>query len=213
MKRLLVVLGLVLAVGVALASTALASSPSPGSGPGIASWMRGRAAMLRSGAAVQTAAPTPAPGGMMGGMMSGGMMGGGTSGPTSGPAMHDDLEVLLGLSHQEIHDQMMAGKSLVEMAAAKGVSKDQLIKTIVDGRRAALDQAVKAGQITQEQAATMLQNLQKNVEAMVTAQGMNGMMGGSGGMMGGCHGQDGQPSQSSGQTGGTDQPQGDAQQA
>ena len=136
-----------------------------------------------------------------------GMMGqGGAYGMIAGGSMMDDLEELLGIDHADIHAAHVSGKSLVDIAAEKGVSEDKLIQTILDGRKAALDQAVKAGSLTQDSADQMLKFMEANVKTMVEAKGMFGMMGsaqgvpgyGPGGRMmggwnggtrsGGCHG-------------------------
>ncbi len=149
------------------------------------------------GAVVAFAAPG-APGrgfGMMGqggyGHMGGyGMMGqGGAYGMMAGTqgvpygSMMDDLEELLGIDHADIHAAHVSGKSLVDIAAEKGVSEDKLIQTILDGRKAALDQAVKAGKLTQDSADQMLKFMETNIKTMVEAKGISGMMG-AGGMMG-----------------------------
>lgn len=249
MKRFLVVLALGLVAGGLLARTALAAAPVGGSSLKMGSWLRNGAGFTLG------AAPTPAPGGnqsgrmttapgggMMNGRSSSGLMGSNTStGMMGGGSMMDDLQKLLGLSFQQIHDQMVAGKSLVEIAANKDVTKDQLIEALLDGRKVALDQTVKDKRMTQEQATTMLHSVQKNIETMVTAQGMSGMMqgtggmtpgavpggaapgagvGGSGGMMqgnggnsGSCPMHGGQSPQPSGQTSGAGEPQGEWQQA
>lgn len=161
-------------------------------------------ALMAVGAVVAFAAPgSPVRGfGMMGGY---GMMGGAQAAPygygmmAGGAMMGDDLEELLGIDHADIHAAHVAGKSLVEIAAEKGVSEDQLIQKLLDGRKTALQQAVEAGKLTQDSADQMLKFMEANITTMVEAKGVSGMMGGAlgapGGMMGqggtrsgGCHG-------------------------
>jgi hypothetical protein len=155
-------------------------------------------AMLAAGAVAAFASPGEPGRGF-------GMMGQGGYGHMGGPGMMagrtmmcEDLEELLGISHAEIHAAHVAGRSLVEIAAEKGVSEDQVIQTLLDGRKAALGRAVEAGRLTQGAADQMLTFMETNIKAMVEAEGMSGMMGLMGGAMsgmmgrtGGCHG--GQP--------------------
>jgi hypothetical protein len=101
----------------------------------------------------------------------------------AGATMGDDLEKLLGIDHADIHAAHVSGKSLVDIAAEKGVSEDKLIQTILNGRKSALDQAVKAGKLTQDSADQMLKFMEANMKTMVEAKGMSEMMG-AGGMMG-----------------------------
>jgi opacity protein-like surface antigen len=110
-------------------------------------------ALLAVGAIAAFAAPGgPAGFGRTGGMMGqggfghmGGMMGGqgGYDMMGGGRMMGDDFEALLGIDHANIHAAHVAGKSLVDIAAEKGFAEDQLIKALLDGRKAALAQAVK----------------------------------------------------------------------
>src|SRR5512135_782306 len=110
-------------------------------------------ALMAVGAVVAFAAPgSPVRGfGMMGGY---GMMGGAQGAPygyghMGDRMMGDDLEGLLGIDHADIHAAHVSGRSLVEIAAEKGVSEDQLIQKLLDGRKTALQQAVEAGKLTQ----------------------------------------------------------------
>lgn len=45
----------------------------------------------------------------------------------------EDVAELLGLTEDELRTELQAGKSLVEIASAKGISEDQLISKIKDG--------------------------------------------------------------------------------
>jgi hypothetical protein len=144
------------------------------------------------------------PGGMMGfGHMGSGMMGSGHMGPgmmgqghmgsghmDMGSMMHDDLETLLGISHEQIHEAHLAGKSLAEIAAERGVGEAQLIDALIQGREAALAEAVASGRITQQAADQMLNTMKGHITAMVRSQGMGpGMMHGSGNLSDHpCHG-------------------------
>lgn len=97
---------------------------------------------------------------------------------------------LLKTTPQDITTQRQAGKSLVQIAAAKGVTEDQLINAIVDPVKERLQLQVKYNYLTQPQADTYLSQYQASVKTAVNdttppsngANGWGGMMGG--GMMG-----------------------------
>ena len=63
-----------------------------------------------------------------------------------------EIAGLLGLSAEEIHTQRQAGASLVEIAAAQGVSEAELVAALTDGITEKMAQAVTDGKLTQEQA-------------------------------------------------------------
>ena len=97
-----------------------------------------------------------------------------------GSMMYDDdsaVASLLGLTPTEIAAQRRAGKSLAQIAEAKGVSKDKLVETILADRKAALDERVKAGALTADQAKAMLANMETMVRAMVDNTATGPMMG------------------------------------
>jgi hypothetical protein len=176
MKRILLVAALVAVLTAVGAVAAFAAPGAPGrafgaTGPGFFGMMGGTQGE---------------PYGHMGGS---GMMGGAQGAPYGyghmgdGSMMADDLEKLLGIDHADIHAAHVAGKSLVEIAAEKGVSEDQLIETILAGRKAALQQAVEAGKLTQVSADQMLKFMETNIKTMVEAKGVGAMMS-EGGMMG-----------------------------
>jgi hypothetical protein len=179
MKRILLVAVLVVVLTVVGAVAAFAAPGSPVRGFGMMGGTQG----------------VPGGYGHMGGY---GMMGQGGSG-TMGEGgygmmgeggygmMGDELEELLGIDHADIHAAHVAGKSLVEIADEKGVSEDQLTQALLDGRNAALAQAVTDGKLTQAAADQMLKFMEANIKTMVEAKGMQGMMG-AGGMMGGTLG-------------------------
>ena len=135
-KRILVLVAALAAiaiVGTALVGTALADDPTT---------------------------PTPAPFGPRWGH-------GSTLGP-GGPAWggHSTLDAvsqLLGLTPEQIHEQRLAGKSLVQIAQEKGVSKDQLVAAILAAKKAALNSLVSAGKLTQAQADAMYAHMQTQV--------------------------------------------------
>jgi hypothetical protein len=85
--------------------------------------------------------------------------------------MYDDVARMLGMTTQDLYNQMASGKSMNQIAAMKGISQQQLMDGIMAGRRAAYDQAIKAGMMTQAQANAALQNMSGYLNTMINAQG------------------------------------------
>lgn len=85
--------------------------------------------------------------------------------------MHDDVAMQLGMSIEELYHQMAIGKSMVQLAAEKGITEQQLMDGIMAGRKAAFSQAVDAGHMTQVQADSMLINIENNLKMMINGQG------------------------------------------
>jgi len=85
--------------------------------------------------------------------------------PGPGQAIAD----LLGMTPQEIRTEFQAGKSLAQIAEAKGVSRDALKAKILETQKARLDAAVAAGRMTAEQAQQMATRQAANVDRMLDA--------------------------------------------
>ncbi len=79
----------------------------------------------------------------------------------------DPVAKLLGLEPTDIAAERQAGKSLAQIAQAKGVSEDKLVATILADRQATLDARVKAGTLTAEQEKLMLDRMQTQVKTAV----------------------------------------------
>lgn len=149
--------------------------------------------------------PTPPPftpgsgygqGGMMGtpgvqggrGMRGGGMMGGGMGGFAQtgeyGP-MHEemvsDLAAALKMDVDDLNAELTAGKTMWQVAEAKGLTAEQFQAVMLDARKAALDKLVAAGTITQAQADFMLSRMQGGFgQGGANPNGCPGGMGGRG---------------------------------
>lgn len=78
-----------------------------------------------------------------------------------GEGTSDAVSGILGLTAEEIQAQRLEGKSLVEIAAAQGVSEDALVAAIMAVKTEAIQQRVADGTLTQEQATLMLQNMEQ----------------------------------------------------
>lgn len=101
--------------------------------------------------------------------MNDGMMG-------TGDPMHESAQ-LLGMTDQDLYNQMMSGKSMVQIATEKGVTEQQLMDSMMATRRAAYDQAVQQGEMTRLYADTMLMMINNNLKMMINIPGY-----GTGGM-------------------------------
>lgn len=99
----------------------------------------------------------------------------------------DALSKLLGLKPEEIVEKRNAGNSLADIAKEQGVEKKEVVDTILEARKKFLDERVKAGIITQEQADYMLQNMKARVESRIENDAV-GCGGGAGMGRGGCGG-------------------------
>jgi hypothetical protein len=116
--------------------------------------------------------------GMMGGR--GGMMGGmmGSADDQDG-LLHDAMIAVyaekLGISVDDLNARLAKGETMYQIATAKGLTAAEFQALISDARTQAIDQAVKAGTLTQAQADLMKQR-------------GAGMMGGTTGGMGGMRG-------------------------
>ncbi len=98
---------------------------------------------------------------------------------------------LLGMEPSQIAAERQAGKSLTDIAASKNVSKDALVSTMLESRKAVLDQAVKDGRLTQAQADLMLKNMQTRIDERVSDPTVGPRNGGPGGGAGAGCGQGG----------------------
>ena len=113
----------------------------------------------------QTPAPvTPGQGygrgqGMMGGGAGrGGIMGGNFDAANAGPLhtyMLDAFAQALDITRADLDAQLAAGQTMVDIAAANGLTPDQFFEVMQTARTAALAQAVADGALTQAQADQM----------------------------------------------------------
>lgn len=98
----------------------------------------------------------------------------------------------LGLTEQQVQDQLAAGTPMYQIALDNGIKQEDLANFMNDVHTEAFAKAVKDGLVTQAQADAMLQRMQNRFQngtgpgncPMHNGQG-RGMMGGSG-MMGGA---------------------------
>lgn len=96
-----------------------------------------------------------------------GRMGGGFRGEQDLTA----VAKLLGLSADELKEQLKAGKSLAELATEKGVEAQKLIDAQAASMTTTINEALKAGKLTQEQADKQLANAADLAEKIVNGKG------------------------------------------
>jgi hypothetical protein len=73
----------------------------------------------------------------------------------------------LGMTEAELRTELVSGKSLAEVAKAKGKSVDGLVDALVADAKTKIDAAVKAGRLTQAQADEVLSDLKTRVTERV----------------------------------------------
>ena len=85
---------------------------------------------------------------------------GGRMGHMGGRGMHlTEVAKVLNMTEADLKTELEAGKSVAEIAAAKGVSVDTIVSAIITAETERLAQAVTDGKFTQAQADTLLANL------------------------------------------------------
>jgi hypothetical protein len=77
---------------------------------------------------------------------------------------------LLGLTEEQLHQELKAGKTLAELAAARNVSRETLVQAIVEEEIKQLDQAVAAGKMPRELAERLKANARERANAIVDAK-------------------------------------------
>ncbi len=77
----------------------------------------------------------------------------------------------LGLSKEQLHEQLKAGKSLLEIAESKGISKDALVAKLVEEHNRRLDEQTAAGKLTAEQAARLKEHAPEMLTRMLEHKG------------------------------------------
>jgi hypothetical protein len=98
------------------------------------------------------------------------------------------LAVKLGLTSDQLYAEVNSGKTIVQIAEEKGVSRAGLVATLETAHQESLAQAVTDGVLTQDQVDSILAQIAWRYEWMLDNMGSGSMMGsqyGPGGMMNG----------------------------
>jgi polyhydroxyalkanoate synthesis regulator phasin len=82
----------------------------------------------------------------------------------------DAAATYLGVSEDELRTELESGKSLADVARAKGKSVDGLVDALVADAKKHLDEEVSEGDLTREQADELLSRLEEGVRAMVNGE-------------------------------------------
>lgn len=82
-----------------------------------------------------------------------------------------------GVTDAEITNAINSGKTLNSLAEEKGLTADQLKKSILDEKSKIIDDAVAKGTLTKEQGDASKERISKNIESCNTPGQMNGRMG------------------------------------
>jgi hypothetical protein len=103
--------------------------------------------------------------------------------------MHAALAVKLGMAVEELESQLVEGKTIWQIAEAKGLSEDETNALMQDAHKTALDQMVAEGKITQAQADLIAQHgtrmMGRRGGCPMGDNDEGASNGGRGGMMGG----------------------------
>ena len=75
----------------------------------------------------------------------------------------------LGLTEAQLREQLSDGKSLADVAKAQNKSVDGLKAALKTALTAKLDEAVKAGRITEARKTQVLENIDKRLDALINA--------------------------------------------
>jgi DNA-directed RNA polymerase specialized sigma subunit len=104
-----------------------------------------------------------------------------------GPKL-DAVAEAIGITAEELRTELEAGKSIADVAAAKGVSVDAVIDALVADMKAHLDEEVASGEHTQEEADVKLARFTTRLTEMVNRSGLPAPKAGEGRGPGGGHG-------------------------
>ncbi len=83
----------------------------------------------------------------------------------------------LNMTEAELRTELQAGKSIADVASAKGVSVDTIVSAIVADQTEKLKQAVTDGKLTQAQADAVLANLKITVPSQLQVKQVAGLEG------------------------------------
>jgi polyhydroxyalkanoate synthesis regulator phasin len=86
----------------------------------------------------------------------------------------------LGITQDQLMEELSGGKSLAEVAEGQGMSVDEFSEALLSQVKVQLDALVGEGELTQEQADAMLERIEENMDGIVSGQGVPGGFGGPG---------------------------------
>lgn len=95
---------------------------------------------------------------------------GGQGGPAGRAAMHGGMQAAaqaLGLTPEQLRQEVQGGKSLAQLAQARNISRDALKTKLQASQQQQLDQAVQQGRMTREQATQVMSRFAANLDRML----------------------------------------------
>jgi len=100
----------------------------------------------------------------------------GERGPRGGVQVMDAAATVLGMSVDDLMTELKDGKSLADVAEAKGISVEKLTADLLGQVKVQLDGRVSDGELTQEQADSIYAQTESNIDQIVSGQ--SGFFGG-----------------------------------
>ena len=94
----------------------------------------------------------------------------GERGPRGGVQVMDAAATVLGMSVDDLMAELKDGKSLADVAAAKGISQEKLTADLLAQVKTQLDGLVSDGKLTQEQADNIYTQTESNIDQIVSGQ-------------------------------------------
>lgn len=86
----------------------------------------------------------------------------------AGGSLADIVSQTLGISRADLASERQSGKSLVDIAAEKGINQEQLIQSVLEKRQEVLKQALEEKKITQAQYDQCSQQMSERVSNNLT---------------------------------------------
>ncbi len=100
-------------------------------------------------------------------------------GPGHGPGhVMDAAAEALGMTQDDLMEQLRDGASLAGVAEAQGMSVDDFKADLLDQVKAQLDELVAENDLTQDQADDIFQRVEENIDDIVSGEGCPGGIGG-----------------------------------
>lgn len=84
----------------------------------------------------------------------------------------EEAAKVIGISTEELIKQVQQGKSIVEVAKSKGISEKKLSSKLMAMRVEKLNEAVKSGKITKENAAKIKEKMSEHLKFMLNRKGL-----------------------------------------
>jgi hypothetical protein len=84
----------------------------------------------------------------------------------------EEAASVLGMEKEALKQELAAGKSILDVASAKGISEATLTEKLIASRSAKLEEAVKAGSITRERADEIKTKMQSHIGFKLKQKGL-----------------------------------------